>query len=60
MYIVRSLDLTNWLCSQGYRILKAEDSEKNPKFKVFLFKDTEKLRNSVEIYLSNKKRCDYI
>ena len=28
MYIVRSLELTNWLCGQGYRILKVEDSEK--------------------------------
>lgn len=28
MYIVRSLELANWLCGQGYKILKVEDSEK--------------------------------
>lgn len=58
MYIVRSLDLTNWLCGQGYRILKVEDSEKNPKYKVFLFEDTKQIRNSVTEYLS--KRCSLI
>ncbi|MCI8427921.1 MAG: hypothetical protein HFJ03_10425 [Lachnospira sp.] len=55
MYIVRSLVLTNWLCSQGYQILKVEDSEKNSKFKVFLFEDTRQLRDSVSRYLSQKE-----
>lgn len=55
MYIVRSLALTNWLCGKGYKILKADDSEKDAKFKVFLFADSEELRNSVDNYLSNKK-----
>lgn len=54
MYIVRSLDLTNWLCGQGYPILKVEDSEKNPRYKVFLFEDTKQIRNSVAKYLSQK------
>lgn len=51
MYIVRSLELTNWLCGQGYKILKVEDSEKNPKYKIFLFEDTKQIRNSVAKYL---------
>lgn len=51
MYIVKSLELTNWLCNRGYKILKVEDSEKNPKFKVFLFKDTKQLRSSISEYL---------
>ena len=55
MYIVRSLDLTNWLCGQGYRILKVEDSEKNPKYKVFLFEDTKQIRNRVTEYLSKRE-----
>lgn len=55
MYIVRSLDLTNWLCGQGYKILKVEDSEKNPKYKVFLFEDTKQIRNSVSEYLAKKE-----
>ena len=54
MYIVRSLDLMNWLCSQGYRVLKVEDSESNPRFKVFLYRDTPEIRKSVSLYLSQK------
>ena len=55
MYIVRSLELTNWLCGQGYKILKVEDSEKNPKYKIFLFEDTKQIRNSVAKFLLQKE-----
>lgn len=34
MYIIRSLSMTNWLCSNGHKILKVEDSEKDPNLKV--------------------------
>lgn len=54
MYIVRSLELTNWLCGQGYKILKVEDSEKNPQYKIFLFEDTKQIRNSVAKFLLQK------
>mgnify|MGYP007027250082 CR=1 FL=1 len=33
MYIVRSLNMVNWLCSHGFKILKVEDSEKDEKLK---------------------------
>lgn len=59
MYIVRSLELTNWLCGQGYKILKVEDSEKNPKYKIFLLK----IQNRLEIVLQNtsyKRGCSLI
>lgn len=56
MYIVRSLELANWLCNRGYKMLKVEDSEKNPRFKVFLFEDTNYIRNSVSEYLLQKRR----
>ena len=55
MYIVKSLELANWLCNRGYRILKVEDSEKNPRFKVFLFEDTKQIRSSVSEYLLQKR-----
>lgn len=48
MYIVRSLSMTNWLCNHGHKILKVEDSEKDPRFKVFLFEDTVALRNTMK------------
>lgn len=48
MYIVRSLSMANWLCSNGHQILKVEDSEKDSKFKVFLFEDTAALHNTMK------------
>lgn len=47
MYIVRSLSMTNWLCNNGHKILKVEDSEKDSRFKVFFFKDTADLHNTM-------------
>ena len=46
-YIVRSLAMANWLCNNGHKMLKVEDSEKNTKFKVFLFEDTKELHNTM-------------
>ena len=54
MYIEKSLDLANWLCRRGYRILKVEDNVENPKYKVFLFEDTKEIRNKVTEYLLNR------
>lgn len=48
MYIVKSLSMANWLCNNGHKILKVEDSEKNPKYKVFLFEDTAELHNTMK------------
>lgn len=47
MCIVRSLSMTNWLCNHGHKILKVEDSEKDSRFKVFLFEDTAALHNTM-------------
>ena len=55
MYIVRSLSMTNWLTSQGHTILKVEDSEKNPKFKVFLFKESVALHKSMADFKNNRE-----
>lgn len=46
-YMIQSLSMANWLCSHGHKILKVEDSIKNPKLKVFLFEDTASLRNTM-------------
>jgi hypothetical protein len=55
MFVVKTLDMTNWLCQQGFEILKVEDSEKDRRFKVFLFRDTQNLRNKVDEYLLIRK-----
>lgn len=50
MYIVRSLSMTNWLCNNGFQILKVEDSEKDDRLKVFLFEDTPALHHMMMQY----------
>ena len=50
MCIVRTLGMTNWLCSHGFKILKVEDSEDDPKYKVFLFEDTPSLHHMMMQY----------
>lgn len=54
MYIVRSLAMTNWLCNNGFQILKVEDSEKDNRLKVFLFEDTPALHH---IMMQYRKRA---
>ena len=50
VYIVRSLAMTNWLCNNGFKILKVEDSEKDDKLKVFFFEDSPALHNMMMKY----------
>jgi tRNA(Ile2) C34 agmatinyltransferase TiaS len=40
--------MANWLCRNGHSILKVEDSEKDSRFKVFLFEDTAELHNTMK------------
>ena len=62
MYIIRSLSMANHLVRNGHDILKVEDSEKDPRFKVFLFEDSAALHNTMKqfhggvIVLSNGKQ----
>lgn len=49
-YIIQSLSMANWLCSQGHKILKVEDNTKNPDFKVFLFDDTAMLHKAMALF----------
>lgn len=45
--LIYSLSLANWLCRNGHDILKVEDNEKQPKFKVFVFEDTPELHRTI-------------
>jgi hypothetical protein len=56
MYIVRSISLVNYLCQRGFRLLKAEDSNGDAKYKVFMFEDCPEIRDTVAAYLSIRKR----
>ena len=50
MNMYRSLAMTNWLCNNGFKILKVEDSEKDDKLKVFFFEDSPALHNMMMKY----------
>jgi hypothetical protein len=56
MYIVRSIELVNYLCQRGFKLLKAEDSKDNARYKVFMFEDCPEIRDTVAAYLSNRKK----
>lgn len=53
--IIRSLSMANWLCNNGYKILKVDDSKKNEKFKVFLFDDNQEIRKTMKLFPGNKE-----
>lgn len=55
MCTVRSLALANYLCNHGFKMLKVEDSEKDSRFKVFLFEDNKAVRNCITSYLLHKE-----
>lgn len=54
MCMVRSLDLANYLCGQGFKIKNVIDSDKNPRFKIFLFEDSKKIQCAINTYLHKK------
>ena len=53
--MVRSLDLANYLCNRGYKMKKVIDSDKNPQFKVFIFKDSKDIQDNIATYLAAKE-----
>lgn len=55
LYVVRSLNLMNDLVQQGYRCRKVEDSEIDPKLKVFFFDDTREVRNAIKQYQIDRR-----
>lgn len=56
-YVVKSLEMTNFLVRQGHDIQKVDDARHNPEFKVFLFRDSKELRDSITMftYMKNQK-----
>lgn len=42
--------MTNWLCNNGFRIAKVEDSEIDSRFKVFFFVDSNALHECMAKY----------
>lgn len=49
-YVIRSLKMTHYLVRQGFDIQNINDSNENPKLKVFLFTDSPELRRAITRY----------
>lgn len=47
LYIIKSIRMTNFLIRQGFDLRQVIDDENNPHYKVFLFEDTQELRNAM-------------
>lgn len=49
LYVCKTLRMMNFLCKK-YDCIKLADDKDNPKFKVFLFKDSDELREYLKGY----------
>ena len=49
-YVVKSLKMMHYLIRQGFDVQKVDDNKENPKWKVFLFSDSEELRQAMTVY----------
>lgn len=49
-YIIKSIRMMTHLIREGFDLYKVIDDDKNPHYKVFLFEDTEELRNAMQLY----------
>lgn len=56
MYVVKSLELMNWLCHRGFTVRKVLDNDKYPQYKVFLFEDSEEIRKAVGEYVRGQRK----
>ena len=57
-YIVHSLDMVNYLCQHGHRILKIENSlnDSTGKYYVCIFRNTDKLHEDIDNYMLLKSQ----
>lgn len=54
MCMVRSLDLANYLCNHGFKMKNVIDSDKNPRFKIFIFEDSRNIQCCISTYLQKR------
>lgn len=50
VYVVKHLRMATYLMSLGFRLIRTHEDRNNPKFNVFIFKDTEELRKAMNNY----------
>ena len=56
IYVVKTMRQASWLVNEGFEEPKEQTDRNNPKFNVFLFKDSIKLRSALERYKNRDKK----
>lgn len=56
IYVVKTMRLAIYLINEGFEKLREQPDRNNPKFNVFLFKDSIKLRSALERYKNRDKK----
>ncbi|MDB2089341.1 DUF5659 domain-containing protein [Clostridium paraputrificum] len=50
MYVIKSKNLASFLIGKGFNLIKKDVDMTNSRYNVYLFKDTEELRNIINIW----------
>lgn len=50
VYVVKHLRMATYLMGLGFRLIRTHEDRNNPKFNVFIFKDTQELREAMSKY----------
>lgn len=50
-----SAKIAQYLCRKGFRIIKTEVNFKNPRYSVYCFEDSQKIREVFDQYLTTRK-----
>ena len=54
MYVCRRMKLCSFLLSKGFKYERVEQDKFNPKYQVWIFKNTPELKLAIEEYYSQK------
>lgn len=54
-YVIRSLNMMHYLVRKGFDVQNVSNSNENPELKVFLFTDSEKLRQAMSEFGKQSK-----
>lgn len=50
IFVAKTMRIMTYLSSKGFKLLRTQPDRNNPKFDVFLFKDSEELRKAMLEY----------
>ncbi len=54
MYVCKKLRLCSYLLQQGFNYIEEKEDKFNPKFNIWIFKNSPELRNAIEEYYARE------